>query len=125
MPVSPNHPAPLYLLTEPNGYEDQVPRLRAFLSAHLDWRITYDSSVGVWRGTKLMNGGSEEHARYLLHDLLDVLDERVRPANQDASLGVLQTPASAPRRAGHARAVPGRAKATATPGRPSPLAQGW
>lgn len=59
-----------------NGEDyDSVVRLNAFRAAHPDWSIGYDSSSDLWRAHReLENGGSEEHVRYLLRDLLDKLD---------------------------------------------------
>ena len=59
-----------------NGEDfDNVPRLNAFRAAHPEWSVGYDSSADLWRAHReLENGGSEDHVRYLLKDLLNKLE---------------------------------------------------
>jgi hypothetical protein len=54
---------------------ESVARLNAFRADHPAWKVGYDSSWDLWRAHRVVgDGGSEEHVRYLLKDLLDKLD---------------------------------------------------
>ena len=53
---------------------DQVVRLLAFRKAHPEWRIALDREYGLWRALRLRDGGEDNHVRYELRDLLDVLE---------------------------------------------------
>ena len=55
---------------------DQVRRRQAFERDHPDWRIGFDEASGLWRATRLIDGGSDKLSRYLLRDLLDALEAR-------------------------------------------------
>jgi hypothetical protein len=54
---------------------DEVARLYTFRAEHPNWKVGYDASWDLWRAHRTVgDGGSEEHVRYSLKDLLDKLD---------------------------------------------------
>lgn len=73
---------PRFTLYAFEGDRDQVVRLHEFKAARPEWNISFDYTVGVWRGRRNLENGVDYHVRHLLEHLLDKL-ESLYPASPE------------------------------------------